>query len=63
MYTDPTGDIFPIEGQLIVSGRDGTKLRLTATSTIAVLMEVSYDSDAEWEFTKTVDWPWLFQYQ
>ncbi|MGE5160866.1 MAG: hypothetical protein ACM3O5_05100, partial [Betaproteobacteria bacterium] len=59
-YTDPTGDIFPSKGQLLVSGLDGTKLRLTATQTIDVLMEMSDDSDAEWESTKFVTWDWLF---
>lgn len=60
VYTDPFGDIFPSEGQLLVSGGDGTKLRLTATQTVQVLMEVSDDSDAEWEYSKFVTWDWLF---
>jgi len=60
VYTDPFGDIFPTEGQLLVSGRDGTKLRLTATQTVQVLMEMSDDSDADWESTKFVTWDWLF---
>ena len=38
---------------------DGTKLRLTATQTVQVLMEMSDDSDAEWEYSKLVDWEWL----
>lgn len=59
VFTDPTGDIFPNEGQLLVSGLDGTKLRLTATQTVQVLMEMSDDSDAEWEYSKLVDWGWL----
>ncbi len=60
VYTDPYGDIFPTEGQLLASGRDGTKLRLTATQTVQVLMEMSDDSDAEWEYSKFVTWDWLF---
>ena len=59
VYTDPSGDIFPTEGQLLVSGRDGTKLRLSATQTVQVLMEMSDDSDADWESTKFVTWDWL----
>jgi hypothetical protein len=60
VYTDPFGDIFPSEGQLLVSGAEGTKLRLTATQTVQVLMEVSYDSDADWEYSNLVTWDWLF---
>lgn len=60
VYTDPDGDIFPSEGQLLVSGADGTKLRLTATLTVQVLMEMSDDADADWEYSKLVDWGWLF---
>jgi hypothetical protein len=59
VYTDPDGDIFPSEGQLLVSGGDGTKLRLTATPTVQVLMEMSDDADADWEYSKFVDWGWL----
>ena len=59
-YTDPYGDIFPTKGQLLVSGLDGTKLRLTATPTVQVLMEMSDDSDADWEYSKLVTWEWLF---
>lgn len=59
VYTDPFGDIFPTEGQLLVSGREGTKLRLSATQTVQVLMEMSDDSDADWESTKFVTWDWL----
>jgi hypothetical protein len=59
VYTDPNGDIFPTEGQLLVSGGDGTKLRLTATPTVQVLMETSDDSDDAWEYSKTVTWDWL----
>ena len=59
VWTDPEGDIFPNEGQLLVSGADGTKLRLTATPTVQVLMEMSDDSDADWEYSKMVDWTWL----
>jgi hypothetical protein len=60
VYTDPYGDIFPTKGQLLASGLDGTKLRLTATQTVQVLMEMSDDSDAEWEYSKLVSWEWLF---
>ena len=59
VFTDPYGDIFPSEGQLLVSGGDGTKLRLTATQTVQVLMEMSDDSDADWESSKFVTWDWL----
>lgn len=59
VFTDPFGDILPSEGQLLVSGADGTKLRLTATQTVQVLMEMSDDSDAEWESSKFVTWDWL----
>jgi hypothetical protein len=59
VYTDSTGDIFPTEGQLLVNGADGTRLRLTATQTVQVLMETSDDSDAEWEYSKLVTWDWL----
>jgi len=59
VFTDPEGDIFPTEGQLLVNGGDGTRLRLTATLTAQVQMDMSDDSDADWEYSKMVDWPWL----
>jgi hypothetical protein len=61
VFTDPTGDIFPSQGQLLVTGGEGTKLRLTATPTVQVQMEVSYDSDDEWEYSGVRTWDWFFQ--
>ncbi len=61
VFTDPTGDIFPSQGQLLVTGGEGTKLRLTATPTVQVQMDVSYDSDDEWEYSGFRTWDWFFQ--
>ena len=61
VFTDPTGDIFPSQGQMLVTGGEGTKLRLTATPTVQVQMEVSYDSDDEWEYSGVRTWDWFFQ--
>jgi len=61
VYTDPYGDIFPTEGQLIATGRDNTKLGLTATQTVQVRMDMCDDGDNTWEASKMVNWDWLFQ--
>jgi len=61
VYTDPEGDIFPTEGQLIATGRDNTKLGLTATQTVQVRMDMCDDGDNTWEASKMVNWDWLLQ--
>jgi len=61
VYTDPYGDIFPTEGQLIATGRDNTKLGLTATQTVQVRMDMCDDGDNTWEASKMVNWDWLLQ--
>jgi hypothetical protein len=58
-YTDATGDIFPTEGQLIATGRDKTKLGLTATPTVQVREDMCDDGDDAWESSKMVTWDWL----
>jgi hypothetical protein len=58
-YTDPEGDIFPTEGQMIATGLDSTRIGLTATKSIEVQMDVCDDGDGEWEATKMVRWDWL----
>ena len=59
VYTDPTGDIFPTEGQLFATGRNDTKIGLTATQTVQVRMDLCDDGDGLWEASKMVDWDWL----
>jgi hypothetical protein len=61
VYTDPEGDIFPTEGQLIATGRDNTKLGLTATQTVQVRLDMCDDGDNTWEASKMVNWDWLLQ--
>lgn len=58
-YTDATGDIFPTEGQLIATGRDNTKVGLTATATVDVRADLCDDGDNAWESSKMVTWDWL----
>lgn len=60
-YSDPTGDIFPTDGQLIATGRNNTKLGLAATATVYVRMDVCDDGDDAWEASKMVTWDWMFQ--
>ncbi len=61
VFTDPTGDIFPTEGQLFAIGRGNTKLGLTATETVYVRMDMCDDGDGVWEASKMVTWDWMFQ--
>jgi hypothetical protein len=61
VYTDPTGDIFPTDGQLIATGRNNTKLGLTATETVLVRTDMCDDGDDAWEATKMVTWDWLLE--
>jgi hypothetical protein len=60
-YTDTTADIYPTEGQLIATGRDNTKLGLTATATVQVREDMCDDGDNAWESSKMVTWDWLLQ--
>lgn len=59
--TDATGDIFPSEGQLVATGHNNTRIRLTATTTVQVRMELCDDGDDVYEASKMVTWDWLFQ--
>ncbi|MGB2816566.1 MAG: hypothetical protein WBC37_05025 [Burkholderiaceae bacterium] len=61
VFTDPTGDIFPTEGQLVAIGRGNTKVGLTATETVYVRMDMCDDGDGVWEASKMVTWDWMFQ--
>jgi hypothetical protein len=61
VFTDPTGDIFPTEGQLTSTGRNNTKLGLSATATTLVRMDMCDDGDNTWEASKMVNWEWLLQ--
>lgn len=61
VYTDPDGDIFPTEGQLIATGRNNTKIGLTATQTVQVRLDMCDDGDNTWEASKMVNWDWLLQ--
>lgn len=61
VFMDPTGDIFPSEGQLLATGQSNTKLGLSATATVQVRMDLCDDGDNTWEASKTVTWDWLLQ--
>lgn len=61
VWTDPEGDIFPNEGQLVATGNNSTKLSLSATATSLARMDMCDDGDNAWEGTKMVEWGWLLQ--
>jgi hypothetical protein len=61
VWTDPEGDNFPNEGQLVATGLNSTKLSLSATQTSQVRMDMCDDGDGAWEGTTMVDWGWLLQ--
>jgi hypothetical protein len=60
-YTDATADIYPTAGQLVATGRNNTKLGLTATPTVQVREDMCDDGDNAWESSKMVTWDWLLQ--
>lgn len=59
VFTDPYVDIFPTDGQMFATGRNSTRVGLTATQTVQVRMDLCDDGDGLWEASKMVDWDWL----
>lgn len=59
VFTDATGDIFPVEGVMTATGLNSTRVGLSATGTVQVRMDLCDDGDGAWEASKMVDWDWL----